>query len=623
MEISITIASIIFAVLWVLFAGSSYNGTEIAGTNSNLIAFVVTSLIFIGIFFLLYFISSKSSKNSPENTSRPLVKWGGYICIIALWICLLINYLNENSIWPVDTSIIYIRQNIPAIAYIFIIALGFLIYEKIGLSVERKARFILAASLAIFIAIFAYVPNALYDCGGNIYHYDAYTHSIFNVLQGFPYSDVCLSIYGHHGILYYPLVKLLGGGTLGVAKAVAVVSGLTIFATELAIAKLVKNDKVYLLTAIALPSSFVMINLWGAYAQIAPHRLFFPALLICFVSYTKEKADKTSVYIAGWIICVFSIVWNTETGILGAVSFGCYYIFRRYVAEAGKFNLRFWASVAVNAIASLLSFGLAVGFVDICNLIMGGSPLDFSTFVYPLLSDEYMNGALIAVVPAGVGVYVFIMILFLAGGCAAFIRRGTQGLDSIIFFLSIFGMAQLTYYINRPAYINIAICAIEFITLLGIHADMLIDRPADKKSLPIRWAKSLQAVLFILALSTVAYTGAGIEIKMETSWNMDDLYEQSAQLLAEVPEDTIAFGQGLDVILGASGRVTNLGSIDYPDTIRDVENDYIQSVVEEKGSFLVEYGVLEHRLPNFDKENWTILNTYEICGRTIYYMVKN
>lgn len=618
-NIAIVVAGIVFAALWAAYAGSSYNGTEIAGTASNIIFFLINSVVFMAIFFLINFICSK---NTTLVEKLPL-KWVGYLCIIAIWIFLLLTYINENSIWPEDSAAVYIRQNIPHVLYILIVVLGYLLYETVSVSVKSSVRIMLGVLLAVLTGIFSYVPNALYDNMGYIFHYDAYTHSIFTVLQGFPYSDVCGSIYGHYALLYYPLVKLLGGGTLGVAKAIAAVSAITILAGELVIAKLIKNDKAYFVAALALPSSFVMMYLQGIYAQLAPHRLVFPALLICYVVFTKDKADKLATYILGWLICVLSIVWNTEMGVFTAISYVFYYIYRRYLASDGRFNLRFWASVVINAAACIVSFGLAIGFVDIFNLIMGGSPLALSTFLYPLLSDAYMNDILIAAVPTGVSVYVLIMILFLAGGCAAFIRRGANELDSIIFFLSVFGMAQMIYYINRPAYRNLDICAIELICLLGMHADMLLDDSLDKKSVRICLSRSMQLVLFVLALSTVAYTGTGMRIKIQSSWKVQDLYDQAAQLIAEVPEDTIAFGQGIDVVLGAYGRVSNIGTYDSEDFLRQEDLDNLIEIVEEEGSFLVHNSALENRLVSWDHSDWTIVGTYDVCGCVYYYMVKN
>lgn len=195
-NIAIVVAGIVFAALWAAYAGSSYNGTEIAGTASNIIFFLINSVVFMAIFFLINFISSK---NTTLVEKLPL-KWVGYLCIIAIWIFLLLTYINENSIWPEDSAAVYIRQNIPHVLYILIVVLGYLLYETVSVSVKSSVRIMIGVLLAVFTGIFSYVPNALYDNMGYIFHYDAYTHSIFTVLQGFPYSDVCGSIYGHYAL---------------------------------------------------------------------------------------------------------------------------------------------------------------------------------------------------------------------------------------------------------------------------------------------------------------------------------------------------------------------------------------------------------------------------------------
>lgn len=323
------IAGLLLAVAWYMYTKSKYNGMVTEARNYSIIFYFAAIAAFIAVWMLLRIVLYKrelSLLNSHKAAGICGIVWTAGIAGILLW-----NYVNEGTIFD-SWARFYVRHYINKVLAVIIgLALMTLLYSM-EVTLKNNIRYLAVAVCSFIVAISEYAPNPLYDIGGGINHYDSYTVSIFNALAGAPFSDINRSIYGHYAIIYYPFVKLLGGGTAGVALAISFFSICTILFMSLAGLKMIKDDKIFLLYECALLFVTSVIFLRGGYYQAFPHRCFFPALMffLCACINGIDSGDKKyrCFKYAGWVIIAFALMWNFETGIVCAISYAIYLFLR-------------------------------------------------------------------------------------------------------------------------------------------------------------------------------------------------------------------------------------------------------------------------------------------------------
>ena len=157
---------------------------------------------------------------------------------------------------------------------------------------------------------------------------------------------------------------------------------------------------------------------------------------------------------------------------------------------------------------------------------------------------------------------------------------------------ALLGMASFTYYINRPAYCNMSISYLQAIILIGINCEILLqvsqDEIGEKKKVNIGIERGIGeisfAILLALSLGTLMYTGHNMMKKSETSRKIKDLMQMTQPIISEVPDGTIAFGQGVHFIYGLYGRDTRCATIDFEDMNADALS-YISELLEKENGF--------------------------------------
>lgn len=632
---SAILSSVIAITLWCAFSVSEKNGTVIRETvNGNLMAFIVISCVFVVSFFLFVLIEQRCAGCIIHEK----LKLVGTIAVLGfIIVCLIWQFFVEENILPERAASIYIRHNIPPIFYFGMVGIGVVVIEKSDFTIMKdiKNRVVFGAILSIATAICQYCPNAFYDGLGGLYHYDAYVNSIFNVLHGNAYSDINLSIYGHYGILYYPLVKILGGDrtTISVARAISVITYIVILCAELTIIKMIKNEKVFVLTALAIPAGFVMVYLNGVYNQVAPHRYLFPTTIMCYVAWQKwddcHKKKQLMAFWLGWILCTLAIIWNTETGIFCAVGYAVYHYYL-YAEKQIKIDIKFLWKFFELCLCIGISFLAAYEVVNLYNILNGGNVISVNTYIYPILAKEYNINSLIVKVPQGINSYIFEMLLFLVSGCLVITKNSIfekrecmimKEKRGFILMTSLIGMGCFTYYINRAVYYNMSISHIELIILMGILCEILLEAEyKNKVNLINGVGKILLVVLLVIALGTMTYTSANMMKKIESSWKTEELMEETKNIFADIPKDTFAFGKGVELIYGEFDWNPRCATIDFPD-MNQKALDYIVESLKKENDFFAEREALDTL--KIDLSQFTLVKEYNVCGFDYVYYVRN
>lgn len=597
-----------YIIFWAIFAETKYNGDLIRGRlfyrkQGNYLGFFVSAAIFFGVFLLAAGIYYWKKKDLSIN--------GMLVCVSLLFIaCGVFWSKTEKFLWPEEYSNVYLRTKIPCIYILFLIVLTTL-FLNINLKVSKKCRYIWMVLCAGIWAAACFGPNAYGDLLGGLYHYDAYTHSMYRIAEMSAFGLENLSIYGHYALLLLPFIKLMGGANMmNIALLISLIAFITGMCCFLVINKWIKDDMLFGAGCLAFLAVPVMLYLNGSYYQINPHRYFFVAIFLYYISCRKEEKRYEWV---GWLIIFLAILWNTETGLVMGLSFAVCNFGIRFVEKRIKF------SFLTEPLKLIGVFLAAVAAVDLYNLAVGGNIIGIRTFLYPIGSEEYNIKYLMKPLPKGIQFYIIEQGMFLITICSTLFRviieRTNISKKTILLFLSaMIGIGSFIYYINRPAYGNISISHISFVIILVLFMDHLrnINKECKQLKIPIF---AVGMVIVALSAGTVLYLEKNLETRYNTSWKMDEVRNDIKEIAKEIPKNTYAFGKGIDIIYGELGWKTGCNTIDEPDF-----NSFGKKMIQEELKYRKDFFVSETGASLFDLSEFKLIEAYVVGEeRYLYY----
>lgn len=566
----------------------------IYGISANLFFYAAASLIVMALYIISSAAVSLFGRNyynfDKEDQAKPIEISLRVLNVFFLAVALFYLYkvyVSETLVYPLESMVSYIRQIVPHLPFFVFVLAGsavtfFALESTKGTISSKTAGAVLFAAMN---AIFLYCPNPVEDFGGAaIRHIHAYTNSIINVAHFVPYDEYNTSIYGHYGILYLPLVKLFGGRFTAITLAITLFGFLTFFASFRALSYVIKSDLIFFLTMAAASATTTVLNRRGQYYQVNPHRMLFPSLLLLLIMWeeTSKRAENIRrSLILEWIFMSLAIVWNLETGVLCVLVLMCVKVFQCL----NRHPLFSWATLKA-IILTLpylpISFSTAWALTGLYNILTGGGFNDLKTFIYPLLSSNFMIDTLHMPIMDSLGFYVFVIIV--SGLCTLeFLRLRTTRVAcnstvvTLGFTISLSSLAMLVYFMNRPAFGNIEVSFMQFTFLLGMICDRIFLLPHNKK---MEMLKSPQEILFIGTgfLAYFALTFIAISMMLETPealtsragkvWENPTMRQIEAEMKEVVPKDTFAYGIGVPELYEDMGWDTGFYGIDFSDINR-------------------------------------------------------
>jgi hypothetical protein len=188
--------------------------------------------------------------------------------------------------------------------------------------------------------------------------------------------------------LYRPLVHLLGNDYRAVLFSIAVFAFLTFMAACYTADVLIERDSIYLLTVACICATTTLLTRRGVYYQINPHRLMFPVFgTACIAWECRHPAEKFSLFRLFFriVVCILAYVWNFETGFFTSAVFA-FDIFLKVHYGESWISLRTLRTILLLILFVSGTFAAAVGVVNLYNAALGGGPVSFRQFVYPLFS---------------------------------------------------------------------------------------------------------------------------------------------------------------------------------------------------------------------------------------------
>lgn len=619
----------LMTIVWHFASGTAYNrGEAKLPVNFNLLLYVGAILgvcILAVIFFLISdFFAGRISEEGPVSRFFNIVLIPALV-LAACFVLFMIYqvYENENALFPGQAADYSLRQFFPHSAYFaFILVPAIMFYigagKNAGKEAGRLVRFAAALTISALSAVYTWCPNPFGDNGGGILHIDAYTTTIINAARSVPYDSHHICIYGHHGILYRPLVHLLGNDYRAVLFSIAVFAFLTFMAACYTADVLIERDSIYLLTVACICATTTLLTRRGVYYQINPHRLMFPVFgTACIAWECRHPAEKFSLFRLFFriVVSIIAYVWNFETGFFTTAVFA-FDIFLKVHYEESWISLRTLRTILLLILFVSGTFAAAVGVVNLYNAALGGGPVSFRQFVYPLFSGTYNVNNLRMPIPSVGHLYYLQIMLF--GFTILSVLRGRmtapperKNIDILSAAVGLSGFASLIYFINRPAYGNMSIAFIQMALLLGRGTDTFIDRGmlfsgGIKAHRVFKYA--LGAVMFFalfwISAEGVLYVANGLNIRRESGWNTSEAASEISSIRDEVPEDTFAVGMGIPQLYYQLGWNPQIYPTDYPDMNKENWRFVKERIIEEDAVFTSD--------PKIVPEGYVLRESYSI-----------
>ena len=339
---------------------------------------------------------------------------------------------------------------------IVIVAL-FLVYLQRDVFTENVSRYI-CFTIEALIGIGVILNNVQINYWGNgwsdVYHTNWYYTQLYRIGFHEPYIGGYEEIYGHFGLFYKIPMDLFGHNLLVIGCTTAVFTLIMYGSLVGIINQVTKSMFSRILAAIAL---FVTFTKNFAYPMNVPHRILFPSILLFYVIKNLEKNFSIIKVLTGYIICFFSIIWSTETGMMCSVVYTLYIALRIvYKKEKGLISCIGYFATLIPAVLLLFlgSYGVVQGY----NIMHGAkwSEYSLSQYLGILLDKDFMNSAQMNVFYFENANWLYFMILFIAMASfgavkCGLLNRKERDIKGILWLIiSTMGLCYMVIIISRP-----------------------------------------------------------------------------------------------------------------------------------------------------------------------------
>ncbi len=576
-------------------------GIESVFTNKNVALYVISVFLFCCVFTFVFLIMKKLYRNLNLNNYFFSSKLNNTIIFIVLLLFLLL-------IWAMLTSaekiVGYESVNhlLPIEVMILILLVGALVFSFIKLKIVGKFKIenkifwlLISIIVAGLTSCFLYAPNSV----SYSYDYGAYYNSIYLQQQGIPYSENFTSAYGHYGIFLGLLFRIIRLNLYNLALVMVIINFISILSVVYVMFNLVKHSLFRFVGLFVLMFPFVRVIRQLPYPQSFPHRYFFSSIMMALaVCLIRKKDDRSKVLWWGYIVAALSIIWNCDTGIVCLVSWG---LLHTYLLLFQKSFYKFsFFKFLIPILATILSFLSAWGLTGFYNILLGGKFLSLYYFLFPLLENTFIVNILSMEIPLNISHWMFVLILFFV-----FIGLGVANIPILnkkeefnkkivlSFYISILGLGQLLYFINRPAYFNILVCYYQLVLLLLIISEytfssfLKIEKSVSDILKTISFYCVFGTIISFLLISSLNF---GLKLSfMQSFINMQSVKDINAYLSEKVGKDTPIVGVNSTAIGIALGWKNELGLTDWPNLfmVKNREN-MVEKLVNYGKPFLIE-----------------------------------
>lgn len=633
-----------------------YNGVKIERFVS---AFLITTSIFVAYCLLYYKISADTEfENFNIDVALYMIGLAGYICcfIVCLYFLqrentlkkiliianlalplAIITWLAVHYLFEVNEmasmAVNYLRHNIVFSKFYFLFILcGSVMMTSMKITIENKRSIRMAMGFVCILTEFLVLfhPNILADEMGMSTHQIAYSTTVISTVDFQPYSSINYSIYGHYGLFYIIPVKIMTflglNQWLSINICIAAFGAAYMGCIIYIVHRVIKNTSVFLMTAFLVLLPSVTVYATGAYYQLHPHRMLFPAIVTAIIIRLRGGTDKA--YLKKFIIhivFVLSLLWNLETGVVCCVAFVGYSFFVRLKKNSLIENIFF---VVLDIFLVFLDLGAAYETTNLYNNFAGGCRNTFREFIYPFLSNEYLVNDLRVPIGDISNIWFIETIVFAATisiGIGIYLSQSEVKEPSFLsmFFMALIGAGLMVDYINRSAATNATLPYAYFAIIVGYFYDNITSKYFNVsgivKVLFERLSVLLRQMLLLASITCVVYMGVTFQRRSEGGWNMNEMENVAALVEEHVPRETLAMGGELPAIYSMLGWKPKLYTVDIGDmTVNSEAKNILFNRARKEGVVLTD----KYFFSYYRDENLEGFELIEEIGDYALYSVK-
>lgn len=562
---------------------------------------------FLGIFFekhrgVAALIAQIAGVNLNNKVQIAVIIAPSFIGAILLYNYFFVNQRTEGGY---NSGCFY---NIPDLIWkiaiiILIIFTAYMILKKADIENAEKYVFYAATIIIVFALTFITNPFVEADNPARGYfaafiNFNITWESIYNVIDGVPYTYDTTPLYGHYALFFLP-VKL-------VSKQHFIIAISFIFAFTAAIGQLATlyvinsfSKKNWMSVLLALGS---MARLEYYIVHLIPIRTIFPILLCAFFTFLYKRKIKVTKrqgwYVAFFVLLTLSVLCNLEMGVVCLLTFGTYVIFE-LICDRGP--LKEWVSNIIFVIVTLImSIIAAIGIVNLYNLANGG-PVVGRSFFFPMTGCdvsivEYIQDHFHWPVPLGNTAWIYILAFLLGSLCTVWYvaimkkngggKKNTNSVVPILGAMVCMEIFSFAYYMNEPLWTDLSIYTAVIICIFAIVIDRIYFVLEGKYQTLGHQFLRIIAILIIGvticgAVQVINDPGRIAARKWAGAYDRESLEAQVDAI--DIPEDTYGFGQGVNMIYHMLGlenhmKYRDTSELDMPrsETFEMVINDLKQ-----------------------------------------------
>ena len=558
--------------------------------ESNFIKYILGLLLYALSFFVLRAVLTPAKDPTPAR--QPLSPKGqlrGFALAVGVIGLFLLIYLSITEVFFHNEPSDFTWRKLPFLLVLAMVATVVLAVLRLALTRCDCSSIVLYGAYAVTVLL-GYA-SLLYINVVDLHHGVAYLESIVNAYHGVPYNIYTTGIYGHYGIFYGLILRLIRGNTQTLMHLVALSGALCAAACVYTIHVL--TTKNYIRVTAAFTSILtVSVLRYSNYWQVQPHRVLFPLLTVAFVAATaRRNAFTWQRMVGGFVLCAAAIVWNTESGMFCLAAFALCWLVHLW-QRTGWRDAGMWKKYLVLGGGTAASFAGALLFVNLYNLICGGGFI-FKDFFFPLFLGSYMNDSLRWDMPGIIQAWIAVLLLFfllLGLGLyhTRFIRPNGKSFDRfapVYVVLAVVSLLNFSYYANRAAYFNLDICCQTAAIAMALFADKFLSDWRGIRHRTLTRCRTVVAAVSLTSLvvlsvlaSQIPFASVPLIQKYEAGhWDEEALQANANALDACVPEDYMLLGTGSSLLAFQLGRTPthyyrdfsdlNVGGSTVPDQI--------------------------------------------------------
>ena len=330
-----------------------------------------------------------------------------------------------------------------------------------GSAADKRAHiayWLVAVAMAGLVGYSMYCANPFL----NLYHVNAYYQPVLYILNKVPYGPIHNSIYGHYGLFFAPVIRLMQLAGLGSTMrcfsfAVAGVALLGQLLVSYVLYGTVKDRFVRMVGLIATGFSLLVIR-DTTYQQLWPHRIFPIALMAAILVFSMRRHERKKLWMTmGYLGAVVCLIWSTEIGLFALVGWTGYLI----ILELQTLRPKWWVHCLEYLLGAVMVFLAVWAIMNGYNqfIAVGGERLTLNEFVFPLMVRYYMTERLELELVGALSTWVVITALLLYFVCRGLSstrlcrREGEKRpFEALLCALAVMLLGSYSYAINRPVY---------------------------------------------------------------------------------------------------------------------------------------------------------------------------